>query len=83
MQTQNLDAAHSLYVLYETLSDEAQRLFLQELLAKQMDRVESVLKKSPFAQEFYETALLSEFALAKDWLKPEEDAAWAHLQSDK
>ena len=26
-----------------------------------------------------ETALLSEPALAKDWDRPEEDAAWAHL----
>lgn len=32
---------------------------------------------------FYETALLSEQALAEDWLKPEEDEAWAHLQSVK
>ena len=29
-----------------------------------------------------ETALLSEAALA-DWNRPEEDAAWAHLQSGK
>ena len=28
-----------------------------------------------------ETALLSEPALAKDWNRPEEDAAWSHLQS--
>ena len=27
-----------------------------------------------------ETALLSEAALAVDWDRPEEDAAWAHLQ---
>lgn len=27
-----------------------------------------------------EAALLSEAALAEDWLKREEDAAWAHLQ---
>ena len=26
-----------------------------------------------------ETALLSEKALAEDWLKPEEDKAWSHL----
>jgi len=31
----------------------------------------------------YDTALLSEQALAQDWLKPEEDEAWAHLQSVK
>jgi hypothetical protein len=29
-----------------------------------------------------ETALLSEAALAKDWNRPEEEAAWAHLQHD-
>jgi hypothetical protein len=27
-----------------------------------------------------ETALLSEVALAEDWLRPEEDAAWSYLQ---
>jgi hypothetical protein len=27
-----------------------------------------------------ETALLSERALAEDWDRPEEDAAWSHLQ---
>jgi hypothetical protein len=26
-----------------------------------------------------DTALLSEKALAEDWLKPEEDKAWSHL----
>ena len=28
-----------------------------------------------------ETALLSEASLAQDWNRPEEDAAWSHLQS--
>jgi len=28
-----------------------------------------------------ETALLSETSLGGDWNRPEEDAAWAHLQS--
>ena len=30
-----------------------------------------------------ETALLAQPALASDWLKPEEDAAWTHLQPGK
>ena len=30
--------------------------------------------------EIAETALLSEAALAVDWLRPEEDEAWAYLQ---
>jgi hypothetical protein len=31
----------------------------------------------------HETTLLSEPALAEDWLKAEEEAAWAHLQPKK
>ena len=31
----------------------------------------------------HDAALLSEQALAEDWLKQEEEAAWAHLQSGK
>jgi hypothetical protein len=27
--------------------------------------------------------LMAESALAEDWLRPEEDAAWAHLQPGK
>jgi len=30
-----------------------------------------------------ETALLSESALAEDWNRPEEDAAWRHLQLEQ
>jgi len=30
-----------------------------------------------------EAALLAEAALAVDWLRPEEDAAWSHLQAEK
>jgi hypothetical protein len=30
-----------------------------------------------------ESALLAEAALGEDWLKPEEDEAWAHLQPGK
>jgi hypothetical protein len=30
-----------------------------------------------------ETALLTEPALAADWSRPEEDAAWSYLQPDK
>jgi hypothetical protein len=30
-----------------------------------------------------ETALLSEPVLAKDWDRPEEDAAWSHLQQER
>jgi hypothetical protein len=31
----------------------------------------------------HEPALMAEAALAQDWLNPEEDAAWTHLQPGK
>ncbi len=34
-------------------------------------------------EQVAETALLAEPALTEDWLKPEEDEAWAHLQPDR
>jgi len=40
----------------------------------------TILEEQP-AIHVPETALLSETALAKDWNRPEEDAAWSHLQS--
>ncbi|MBI4771273.1 MAG: hypothetical protein HY784_12910 [Chloroflexi bacterium] len=39
----------------------------------------TILEDEPVAHSF-ETALLSEAALAEDWSRPEEDAAWSHLQ---
>ena len=39
----------------------------------------TVLEDTP-ARHPAETALLSEAALAEDWNRPEEDAAWSHLQ---
>ncbi len=40
----------------------------------------TILEEKP-AVNVPETALLSESALAEDWNRPEEDAAWSHLQS--
>ncbi len=37
------------------------------------------LKYKHLPQEKFETALLSESSLQKDWLTPEEDEAWKHL----
>ena len=31
----------------------------------------------------HETAIPSEGSVAKDWNRPEEDAAWSHLQRDR
>jgi hypothetical protein len=35
--------------------------------------------KSKSLQEHLETAIASESSLQKDWLKPEEEAAWQNL----
>lgn len=41
----------------------------------------TILDESPETPN--EAALLAEAALAVDWLRPEEDAAWSYLQSEK
>lgn len=41
MQTEHMNTAHSLYVLYETLPTDTQQAFLQELLQKQQERLEN------------------------------------------
>ena len=40
----------------------------------------TILEEAPTV---HDTALLSEAALAEDWNRPEEDAAWANLQPTK
>ena len=38
----------------------------------------TILNEEP-TEDTFNLALLSEAALAKDWLRPEEDEAWSHL----
>jgi len=40
----------------------------------------TILEEEPDTS-IHETALLSEAVLAQDWNRPEEDAAWSHLQT--
>ncbi len=42
----------------------------------------TILDEKP-AAPIPETALLSEAVLAEDWNRPEENAAWSHLQPGK
>lgn len=42
----------------------------------------TILEEDPDTRT-HETALLSEAALATDWNRPEEDAAWSHLQQER
>ncbi len=49
----------------------------EPLLQKVLDFIQFLQTKHQ--QEKSETALLSESSLQKDWLKPEEEAAWQNL----
>ena len=42
----------------------------------------TILDEEPAASA-HDAAILSERALAEDWNRPEEDAAWSHLQPDR
>ena len=41
----------------------------------------TVLEEPP--SELFDTTLLSEASLSTDWLRPEEEEAWSHLQQDQ
>ena len=63
----------------EAMIDEHGSVLLQEAIVLSAPRraLVTILEEEPYSNE---TALLSEAALAKDWNRAEEDAAWAHLQ---
>lgn len=57
----------------------AVRLLEPVRVARSQRALVTILDEEP-APSVHETALLSERALAEDWNRPEEDAAWSHLQ---
>ena len=65
----------------EAVIDESGQVRLLESVSLPTARraLVTILEEEP-AMSIAETALLSESALAEDWNKPEEDAAWSHLQ---
>jgi hypothetical protein len=54
-------------------------IFLQQLSAIEKQKIVSFLLKEKIEQDATMTHFASEKTLAKDWLSPEEDAAWADL----
>jgi len=64
----------------EALMDESGNVRLLEVVKLSGIRrvLITILDESPATAD--EAALLSEAALAEDWNRPEEDAAWSHLQ---
>jgi hypothetical protein len=71
------------YQAFEAIIDEAGNVRLSETMQFTAPRRALVIVLESDEPAIDETALLSEDALAVDWNRPEEDAAWAHLQSGK
>lgn len=62
------------------INEEGKVFLLEEINLPETRRaLVTILEEEP-ATEVSETALLSEQSLAEDWNRPEEDAAWSHLQ---
>lgn len=55
---------------------------LEELRLPARSRALVTILDVPVALVPHEVTLLSEAALAEDWNRPEEDAAWSYLQSE-
>ncbi len=68
----------------EAIVDErGQVRLLEEVELKGTRRaIVTILDDEP-ATHSLESALLSEAALSADWNRPEEDAAWSHLQEQQ
>lgn len=68
----------------EAIIDEEGRVRLLETVRLTAPRraLVTVLEEEPSVL-VDEAALLSESALAEDWNRPEEDAAWSYLQPEK
>jgi hypothetical protein len=72
-----------MYQAFEATIDQQGNVHLNESLQLPTNRraLVIVLDDAKLPQ-LDETALLSEESLAEGWNRPEEDAAWAHLQSE-
>jgi hypothetical protein len=68
----------------ETIIDAQGQVHLLEPISPAGARLAlvTILEEEPVTS-IHETALLSEAALAEDWNRPEENAAWSHLQQSR
>jgi hypothetical protein len=53
--------------------------FLEPIKLPKLRRVIITILDEKPTEDSFSLALLSEAALARDWLRPEEDEAWSHL----
>ena len=58
------------------------RLLEPVVVPRTQRALETILEEEP-ASDLHEIARLSEAALAEDWNRPEEEAAWSHLQQGR
>ena len=63
------------------IDEQGQVSLLEPVRLPGVRRALVIVLEEPPLNDVSETALLSEAALAKDWERPEEDAAWSYLQS--
>jgi hypothetical protein len=64
----------------EAVIDESGNVKILQPVSLQGARRALVVVLDEPARVVAETALLSETALAEDWMRPEEDEAWSYLQ---
>jgi hypothetical protein len=72
-----------MYQAFEARIDKAGNVQLAEGIQLPAERRAIVIVLDDSPPVFNEAYLLSEASLAVDWNRPEEDAAWAYLQSEK
>lgn len=76
----NSDEVKYMIQTFEGVIDQKGKLrFLEPIKLPPMRRVLITILNEEPELSARETAMLSEAALAVDWLTPEEDAAWLHL----
>lgn len=65
----------------EAVIDEKGKLrILDSITLPKLRRVLITILNDEPSEDAFDLALLSEAALAKDWLRTEEDEAWSHLE---
>ena len=66
-----------------TVDEQGNVKLLEEVTFPSARRALVTILDDPAVVSANETALLSEPALAEDWNRPEEEAAWSYLQPER
>jgi hypothetical protein len=72
-------SGENMFTVEAMIDEEGNVKILQPIPLQGARRALLIVLDEP-ARTVAETALLSEAALAEDWLRPEEDEAWSYLQ---